>query len=75
VTVVSQASHAGRNSGCRRLREIEYRPAPDVYLETLRRLDASLGRFVTALAWVYTAGAYYFTHVGASLGIHAAPPG
>jgi Dolichyl-phosphate-mannose-protein mannosyltransferase len=31
--------------------------------------------FVTALVWVYMAGAYYFTHVGASLGIHAAPPG
>jgi hypothetical protein len=30
---------------------------------------------VAALAWVYTAGAYYFTHIGASLGIHAAPPG
>jgi 4-amino-4-deoxy-L-arabinose transferase-like glycosyltransferase len=25
-----------------------------------------------ALVWVYMAGAYYFTHVGASLGIHAA---
>jgi hypothetical protein len=30
---------------------------------------------VAALAWVYMAGAYYFTHIGASLGIHAAPPG
>jgi hypothetical protein len=31
--------------------------------------------FLAALAWVYMAGAYYFTHIGASLGIHAAPPG
>ncbi len=30
---------------------------------------------VAALAWIYMAGAYYFTHAGASLGIHAAPPG
>lgn len=30
---------------------------------------------VAALAWIYMAGAYYFTHVGTSLGIHAAPPG
>jgi hypothetical protein len=30
--------------------------------------------FVATLAWVYMAGAYYFTHVGASLGIHAASP-
>lgn len=35
-------------------------------------LAASL---VAAAGWVYMAGAYYFTHVGASLGIHAAPPG
>ncbi len=30
---------------------------------------------VASVGWVYMAGAYYFTHVGASLGIHAAPPG
>ncbi len=35
---------------------------------------AALSSFVVALIWVYMAGAYYFTHVGATLGIHAAPP-
>ncbi len=33
---------------------------------------AALSSFVVALIWVYTAGAYYFTNVGATLGIHAA---
>lgn len=33
---------------------------------------AALSSFVVALIWVYMAGAYYFTHVGATLGIHAA---
>jgi len=28
---------------------------------------------VVVVTWVYMAGAYYFTHVGATLGIHAAP--
>lgn len=27
---------------------------------------------IAAFAWVYLSGAYYFTNVGASLGIHAA---
>jgi hypothetical protein len=34
---------------------------------------AALSSFVVALIWVYMAGAYYFTNVGATLGIHAAP--
>jgi hypothetical protein len=34
---------------------------------------AALSTFVTALIWVYMAGAYYFINVGATLGIHAAP--
>ncbi len=34
---------------------------------------AALSSFVIALIWIYMAGAYYFTNVGATLGIHAAP--
>lgn len=34
---------------------------------------AALSSFVVALIWVYMAGAYYFTNVGAMLGIHAVP--
>jgi len=26
----------------------------------------------TVFVWIYMAGAYYFTHAGSSLGIHAA---
>ena len=33
----------------------------------LRRVDPECGA-----VWVYMAGAYYFTNVGAALGIHAA---
>jgi hypothetical protein len=35
---------------------------------------AATSSFVAGLSWVYIAGAYYFTHLGATLGIHAAPP-
>lgn len=34
---------------------------------------AALVSFVLAVIWIYMAGAYYFTNVGATLGIHAAP--
>jgi hypothetical protein len=34
---------------------------------------ASLSTVATSSIWVYMAGAYYFTNVGATLGIHAAP--
>jgi hypothetical protein len=36
----------------------------------------SLSALMVSLAWIYMGGAYYFTNVGASLGIHAAtaPP-
>lgn len=33
---------------------------------------AALSSFVVALIWIYMAGAYYFTNVGATLGIHRA---
>lgn len=32
----------------------------------------TLSSALTAFVWVYMAGAYYFTHIGAALGIHAA---
>lgn len=36
---------------------------------------AALPSFVVALIWIYMAGAYYFTNVGATLGIHLAAAG
>lgn len=33
---------------------------------------ASVSTMATSAVWVYMAGAYYFTNVGATLGIHAA---
>jgi hypothetical protein len=39
--------------------------------KSLLRL-AALSSLAVSLIWVYTAGAYYFTNVGARLGIHAA---
>jgi hypothetical protein len=33
---------------------------------------ASVSTVATSAVWVYMAGAYYFTNVGATLGIHAA---
>jgi hypothetical protein len=34
---------------------------------------AALASFAAAAIWIYMAGAYYFTNIGAMLGIHAAP--
>lgn len=34
---------------------------------------AALSSCVVVLIWIYAGGAYYFTNVGASVGIHAAP--
>jgi hypothetical protein len=35
---------------------------------------AAASSITASLIWIYMAGAYYFTHVGAALGIHAASP-
>jgi hypothetical protein len=42
------------------------RPRPDGVLAL-----AALASLIAAFTWFYMAGAYYFTHIGAALGIHA----